>query len=382
MIRFNKDQRITLCDLETGMIPEPFIHRTDLFISEGRRHYRIPVVVADAEGNRIAYANCRMDTAADGAEEVALVFRHSCAGDDKWSHEEAIVQRQKWDAAIGSATIDSHTGQVLLSYYSSCRGRSENQPADEISGTDAGAYQWVSMNGGKNWRTGRLQVRANSTGHVGSSHGASTGITLKAGANKSRLLVPARFQSAPGETLDTLQHHHYNCALFSDDHGKTWQTSEPVQVGTGEGCLVELSDGRIYYNSRAYFLDGKRRIAWSYDGGETFTDFSIDNQLTEPMQGGCNAGLALYPSEFSAGKEIILFCNPAGDSRKRMTVRVSFDGGVTWPVSRTIYEGPSAYSSMVVGPDGTIYVLYENGIAHPYEKISLAAFKLEWILQS
>ena len=38
-------------------------------------------------------------------------------------------------------------------------------------------------------------------------------------------------------------------------------------TGTGEGTLAELSDGRIYYNSRSHMsIDHKRRIAWSLDG--------------------------------------------------------------------------------------------------------------------
>jgi len=86
------------------------------------------------------------------------------------------------------------------------------------------------------------------------------------------LIAPAQFALIANEEIETLQRHHYNCAIYSDDGGRTWHTSEPVQDGTGEGCLAELSDGRIYYNSRAYFLDGWRRIAWSYDGGETFSD--------------------------------------------------------------------------------------------------------------
>jgi sialidase-1 len=183
----------------------------------------------------------------------------------------------------------------------------------------------------------------------------------------------------PGEELETLQKYHYNCAIFSDDDGDTWNVSQGVQVGTGEGCLVELSDGRIYYNSRAYFLDGKRRVAWSYDGGETFTDFSIDDELTEPVNGGCNAGMALYPPDLSDGKDIILFSNPAGKRRERLSVRLSRDGGKTWPISKVIYDGPAAYSTIAVSKKGTIYVLYENGKKHPYEKISLARFNLKWL---
>jgi sialidase-1 len=49
-------------------------------------------------------------------------------------------------------------------------------------------------------------------------------------------------------------------------------------------------------------------------------------------------------------------------------------------VSKVIHEGPAAYSSMAVSADGTIFVLYENGEKHPYEKISIARFNLKWLI--
>ena len=354
------------------------IQYSDVFVSKGKRHYRIPVIAVGSEGRLFAFANCRMDTVADSAREVTLVVRRSDRFEKNLSSIENIFAEDGWCAAMGTATLDSGSGQILLSYYRKDNNQ-KGHALPQASTIEAGAFQWVWRNGENIRPHDRLRLQDNHAGHTGSNHGSSAGITLQYGGHKGRLLSPARFQTQPGEALDTLQNHHYNCALYSDDHGRTWQTSEPVQVGTGEGCLVELSDGRIYYNSRAYFLDGKRRIACSYDSGETFTDFGIDDELTEPVNGGCNAGMALYPRQLSDGKDVILFSNPAGEQRERMTVRASFDGGQSWPFSRLIYAGPSAYSSMAVGNDGTIYVLYENGDNHPYERISLARFNLEWL---
>ena len=147
-----------------------------------------------------------------------------------------------------------------------------------------------------------------------------------------------------------------------------------------EGCIAELSDGTIYYNSRAYFMDGKRRVAYSYDGGETFDDFRVDETLIEPM-GGCSAGLVRYPFNCSEGRDVIIFSNPASAQREKFTVRLSYDGGKTWPVSKVIHDGPAAYSSMAVSEDGIVFVLYENGEKSPYEKISLARFSLHWLAE-
>ena len=234
---------------------------------------------------------------------------------------------------------------------------------------------------------------------MGNTHGAGTGITLQHGPRRGRLLVPARYQTSQQRVnlwskagIEFLQTHHFNCAIYSDDHGATWQTSEPVQPGTGEGCLAETSQGAVYYNSRAYFFDGKRRIARSDDGGSTFRGFAVDDTLLEPIQ-GCNAAMIRYPSALAGGKSLLLFSNPAnfpadrakvitwpgdrGLGRIRMTVRLSYDDGKTWPASRLVNEGPSGYSSLAVSTSGTILCLYETGKDVYNEKIVLARFNLE-----
>ena len=62
-----------------------------------------------------------------------------------------------------------------------------------------------------------------------------------------------------------------------------------------------------------------------------------------------------------------------------MTVRLSYDECRTWPVSKVIHSGPSAYSCLVVLPDRSIACFYEGGEEHPRERITLAKFNLEWL---
>ena len=355
------------------------IEKKDVFVSSERSHYRIPSICIVNKGAVLCFANRRVDTVEDGAKEVHLVMRRSTDGGQNWEPIKDLFAKKSWDAAIGTATLDSGNGTVMVSYSRNPRADSAAVRA-ENSAVERGDFMAISRDEGKTWIHERMIINPDDAGYRGHSHGSSPGIALSFGPHHGRLLAPARFQHRPGEELDTLQNHHYNCTLYSDDLGKTWQTGGPVQVGTGEGCLAELSDGTIYFNSRAYFLDGKRRIARSYDGGETFEDFAVDHTLIEPTGGGCNAGMAGFPKKLSRGKDLILFSNPASDGRKNLTVRLSRDGGRTWPVSKVIHEGPAAYSSMAVSADGTIFVLYENGEKHPYEKISIAWFNLKWLI--
>ena len=350
------------------------IYIMDVFIANHPIYYRIPIV-AVLNRTVFLFANRRIHTHADCAEESHVVYRRLQSGDRGQENILGLFEADGWNTPIGTAIVDQGEGLVRLSYYR-WRSAKSNSPAINH---DQGYYIASTSDCGKTWEHIPEIVAKNKMNCRGHSHGASQAITIRKGDQKGRLVVPARFFTKLGEDINNLQRNHYNCALYSDDRGKTWQTGGPVQVGTGEGCLVELSDGRIYYNSRAYFLDGQRRIAWSYDGGETFSDYSIEKQLKEPLNGGCNAGIVLYPPELSDGKDIILFSNPDDEKRACMTVKASFDGGQTWRVSKVIHKGPSAYSSMAVGMDGTIYVLFENGEQHPYEKISLARFSLDWL---
>ena len=70
------------------------------------------------------------------------------------------------------------------------------------------------------------------------------------------------------------------------------------------------------------------------------------------------------------GKEI-----PAGrGKRENLSIKLSRDDGKTWPISKTLDPGSSAYSDLAVLADGTVLCLYENK-----KDIRVARFNLEWI---
>jgi sialidase-1 len=195
----------------------------------------------------------------------------------------------------------------------------------------------------------------------------------------------------------------FSCAIYSDDGGLTWQTSEFFPEGyTEEAALAELHDGRIYYNSRSHsgYYDKSlarqlrpdetmRREAWSSDGGKTWEDLRISQVL--PDGGGygrgygMKGGLTRLPVH---GRDILVYSNAdtAGGDRKKMTVWASFDGARTWPVKRLVYAPHSAYSSLAAGrpetaSQGMIYLLFEGGPAGRYSAMQVARFNLSWILE-
>ncbi len=127
---------------------------------------------------------------------------------------------------------------------------------------------------------------------------------------------------------------------------------------------------------------GKRATARSRDGGQTWTDLQFDETLIEPT---CQASFlrythARYTHAKTHDKDRLLFSDPASkDDRVKMTVRMSYDEGKTWPVGKLLNEVQSAYSGLTVLPDNTIGCLYERGREHPYGKITFARFNLAWL---
>ena len=152
--------------------------------------------------------------------------------------------------------------------------------------------------------------------------------------------------------------------IYSDDRGQSWKIGGIAEEKTNESAVAELHDGELILNMRSYHGKNRRAIQRSRDGGLSWSKLEFDETLIEPV---CQASL------ISAGKRL-LFSNPAATTRRNMTVRQSDDGGRTWSGSKVIYEGPAAYSSLVMLKNKTIGLLYERGKASPYEEIVFASW--------
>jgi len=389
-----------------------FFRETNIFVTGGRSHYRIPSIVAANDGTVIAFCNDRKDTVIDHADESALVCCRKKPGED-WGSVVSLAELAGWTNSIGAAVYDRETDTVFCCGSRSAvsrnefgdytkedleRMRLEAEEKARAAGVRPGAYWMVSRDSGATW----TEMPYACTPYampcpdgavrdlVGSCHGSAPGIQLHTGRHKGRLLCPARFATGTYTGLAGLQIHCYNCAVYSDDHGQTWHTTAPVQQGTGEGTLLQKGDGTIYYNSRAYFQDQKRYLAESTDGGETWGNYHTDNFLLEEKNIGCNASLlrtaraelndsALLPE---GAESVTMFINPRDTGRRNLTACISFDEGETWAHTRQIREHLAAYSALTYNrADGHFYLLFEHGEKDPYDGgLSVAELDLEWLL--
>ena len=206
--------------------------------------------------------------------------------------------------------------------------------------------------------------------------GPGNGIQLTRGKYKGRLVIPCdhRVGGATRTTKPVGTQAGRSHVIYSDDHGQTWKLGGSTDFGMNECAVVELTDGTLMLNSRSYRGKACRGISLSKDGGTTWEPTTDDPALVESV---CQASLIRYswPRRRRPSKGLLVFSNPAvPKGRNHLTVRLSDDDGKTWPHSRLICEGSSAYSSLAVLPSGEIGLLYERD---DYKTLTLARFSLD-----
>lgn len=186
------------------------------------------------------------------------------------------------------------------------------------------------------------------------------GITLEDGT----LIFPTQGRDDKGLPFSNI--------TYSKDCGKTWTTSNPAYSNVTECNAVELSDGTVMLNMRDNRNRGNkgvngRRICTTANLGETWTEHPTSRKaLVEPT---CMASLHRHDYTVDGEKKsILLFVNPNDyKTRDKLTLKVSFDDGLTWPENYWIlfdrYRS-AGYSSITSIDENSIGILYESSQAN------------------
>ncbi len=363
--------------------------------------YRIASVVATKKGTLLAFAAARRGQGGDW-DPIDIVMRRSHDHGKTWEPLQVVVSGGAFTCDNATPITDYQTGEVHMLYQTDYRqcfylkskddGRTWSQPNEitEVIDKFKEIYPWVVLAPGPGhgiqMMNGRLVVP------FWLSDGSSGPVRYKAG----RKVYPHR----PSIVV----------SVFSDDYGKTWQAGavavpdNDVSVIPNETCVIQLADGRVMFNSRNESINYRRLITYSRDGATEWSTPVFHDAFFEPI---CFGSMVRYSMKPQQSKNRILFCNPdsrhnpwvrakpssprsaRNRRRENLTVRMSYDEGVTWPVRKVIDPNIAGYSDMAVTTDGIIHVLYEGGIIegqgenhYKSAHMSIARFNLEWLTNS
>ena len=341
--------------------------QTDLFVGGegGYASYRIPALITTQKGTVLAFVEGRKDSAADhGHNEILL--RRSPDGGKIWTPVQLVIRDGTNALNNPTAVVDRDTGTVwLLVIRTSTKKYRNDDAVAKARGRISDMWTVRSNDEGATW-SGPTDITAsvNRPDWNRIVPGPGVGIQMRSG----RLLIPCNHVIG-----DVASNH----VIYSDDHGKTWRLGGSTEGNTDENQVVELADGTLLLNIRNYREKGHRGLSMSKDGGLTWSAVTSDPTLIEPV---CQASFIRYSQEPQASKNRLLFSNPASQSERiKMTVRVSYDEGKTWPVAKLINIGPSGYSCLAVLPEMMIGNLYERGDRSSIDKVTFARFSLAWL---
>lgn len=324
--------------------------------------YRIPAVVGVGDEGLLAICEGRRGGSGD-AGDIDLLIRRSQDGGRTFGPSELLWSDAENTCGNPCPVYDSETGRLhLLVTHNLGVDRESRIIAGESQGTRT-VWHLESPDGGRTWSEPReITPTTKRPDWTWYATGPGVGIQLGSGEWAGRLVVPC-------DHIEAGTRRYFSHVLISDDHGASWRLGGRTPEHDVNECQVaELSDGRLLLNMRNYDRSKRTRaVAWSEDGGETFSSRRFEPQLPEPI---CQASLLRHDSWSVDGRAVLLFSNPAReDARTSMTLRTSIDDGLTWSAGRLLHSGPSAYSCLVSLPNGDTGCLFEAGESGPYEEI-------------
>ena len=203
--------------------------------------------------------------------------------------------------------------------------------------------------------------------------GPGTGIVLRTGEHKGRILVPAY-------TTNNISHlggSQSSRLIYSDDHGVTWHAGEAPNdnrpVGNGvihsstmnnggaqntESTVLQLNNGDVKLFMRG--LTGDLQVATSKDGGVTWEKTIKRYPEVKDAYVQMSAIHTMHD-----GKEYVLLSNAAGPGRERKDglvhlARVEKNGELTWLKHNLIQGGEFAYNSLQELGNSEYGLLYEH----------------------
>lgn len=366
---------------------------------DGVHTSRIPGLATSKNGTLMAIYDARYESARDLQGHMDIALNRSFDGGRTWEPMQVVLDRKEWggmpekyngvsDACI---LVDDRTGDIYVAGLW-MHGLLDAETGKWVEGLTADSTRWLHQ-----WRAKGSQpgFGVKETSQFLITKSSDDGLTWSEPINITSakkkewwLFAPAPGQGitmTDGTLVFPSQGRDENGTSFSNitwskDGGKTWKTSNPATKNTTECAVVELQDGSLMLNMRDNRNRGNeevngRSVFVTSDLGETWKEHPTSRKaLIEPT---CMASLHAHRyMEDGVKKSLLLFVNPASTSkRNNITLKVSYDGGNTWPEEKQIlldeYSG-RGYSCITSVNDSTLGILYESSQADmAFQTVSL-----------
>jgi sialidase-1 len=345
--------------------------------------FRIPAMVATNKGTLLGVYDMRYTSSRDLQGHMDIGLSRSTDGGNNWARPVSIMDMKKYGdlpedqngCSDPNILVDRTTGEIFVSAVwthgkpgtHQWRGKG-SEPGYSIN--KSSQFMIVrSVDDGLTWSTPENWTNKlkDPKWHL-FAPAPGNGITLSNGT----LVMPTQGRDAVGRPFSNL--------MWSEDHGKNWTLSEHARDNTTECAVVELSNGSLMLNMR----DNRNRsdksktngraVSVTLDMGKSWSVHPSDHKaLPEPV---CMASLLSH--DLPDGRRALFFSNPNSKQRReKMTVRMSLDGGQTWPRSILLDQKGGAYSSLAMVDEKTLGILYESSVADMvFQKINLSEFGL------
>ena len=350
----NSDYRLLSgYDTIKGVISTNLIYKTTAFNAgdDGINSYRIPSLVTSKKGSLLLFCEARKISSTDKTP-TDIAFKRSTDNGKTWSEIKIIAEAGNNAFMDPCALVDKVSGKIFLF--------TTLWPAGDHSTLSNTAWIVTSEDDGLTWsKPYNITKEIVAPGNYIAGFGPGSGLQMTGTKYENRLIIPTR-QTDGKKSKDR--------AVYSDDHGKTWQVGAPAPDG-GEYQIAESPKNTLIYNLRG--PKGKRIVARSHDGGLSWGDSHIDFQLQSPVDyGGCQASVLGIDS-------LLYYAGPAGglgsdstEDRQFFKIYRSWNGGEKCTNNYLLFNKAAGYSCITQLSDRGLAIVFETSDNNGFLKMT------------
>lgn len=341
---------------------------------KGYHAFRIPTIIK-SKNALIAFAEGRKNSTSDFGD-IDITYRRSTDDGKTWGDLKKIYDIDSFAVQNPVPMYVTSENKIVLLFNTTSLSEHDVLNTDYPKDRERKAYLTMSIDDGLTWQAPKEITQQVKLNHwrwhaIGPVHG----IELRHNPNKGRLVAPVAISIEKGNEAYCM------ALIYSDDQGLNWHIGAidndlTDTVRGNETTIVELSDGRIYVNTRDHLGGSKfknRGETYSLDGGLSFTKPILESdKFPSPI---VQAALLRWGEQQLGEQNLILFSTPSHrEERLHLIVMGSYDESVTWAPMFKVHDGHSAYSDMVKLDNTTLGVIYETD---DYQKIRFRRIKMD-----